>query len=97
MKRYLLAITTCLITACSHPIQPSVADDTANDPNLSVKAYQKGGNIIEERRIKGFLYSLKVTPNTGKPYYLINANGDTNTLNNHRPTTKIPAWQLLSW
>jgi len=34
--------------------------------------------MVEEYRIRGRLYMLKITPRVGRPYYLIDPRGDGN-------------------
>ncbi|QQP87239.1 DUF2782 domain-containing protein [Entomomonas asaccharolytica] len=91
------------VAACSpQSTKPSTEDtqllaEQSNNTDMTVITYQQGDNTIEERRIKGFIYSVKVTPKLGKPYYLVNADGDNNTLKNSRPQEKIPSWTLFSW
>lgn len=103
MKNLLTISCLLLLAACSHPTtnsaterQQRLADGEANlTPN--VITYQEGDNTIEERRVRGVTQSVKVIPKHGKPYYLINADGDVNSVNNGRPQEKIPSWTLLSW
>ncbi|UYZ84773.1 DUF2782 domain-containing protein [Entomomonas sp. E2T0] len=103
MKYILMIGCLLLVTACSQQsTKPSTEDtqlatDQPNNADTTVITYQEGDNTIEERRIKGFIYSVKVTPKHGKPYYLVNADGDNNTLKNGRPQEKIPSWTLFSW
>ena len=53
----------------------------------------------EEFRIKGKLYMVKVTPAVGKPYYLVDRQGDGNFIESDTigPMTKPPMWILHSW
>lgn len=48
------------------------------DPELEpqITITQRGDERIEEFRIKGRLYMIKVTPLHGKPYFLIDQRGD---------------------
>lgn len=53
----------------------------------------------EEFRIKGKLYMVKVTPAVGKPYYLVDRQGDGIMVDvglDQRPT-KPPMWVIHSW
>ena len=53
----------------------------------------------EEFRLKGKLYMVKVTPAVGKPYYLVDRQGDGNFIeaNIPGPVTKPPMWVIHSW
>ena len=53
----------------------------------------------EEFRIKGKLYMVKVTPAVGKPYYLVDRQGDGIMVGvglDQRPS-KPPMWVIHSW
>ena len=62
--------------AKSAPPPPSVplADDAADEPQVTI--IQKQNETVEEFRISGRLYMIKVTPKSGKPYYLVDNLGD---------------------
>ena len=51
----------------------SPIDDTL-EPQVTIS--QRDGNTIEEHRINGRLYRIKVTPENGVPYTLVDPNGD---------------------
>lgn len=105
MKNLLTISCLLLLVGCSHPTnnsstvsQPKLAASEADaDAMPTVITYQDGDNTIEERRVRGVTQSVKVIPKHGKPYYLVNADGDVNSLSNGRPQEKIPSWTLLSW
>jgi uncharacterized protein DUF2782 len=48
------------------------------DPELEAKVtiVKRGGDTVEEYRIGGRLYMMKVTPPHGVPYYLVDHNGN---------------------
>lgn len=79
----------------------SIAQDSAenktNSNPIEVISYTQGNNTIEEYRIRGFLYSVKVIPKEGKPYYLVNTNGNQQVFRANHPQTKAPSWTLFSW
>ena len=49
-------------------------DDPSLEPQVTIT--QRGEDKIEEYRINGRLYMIKVTPRIGLPYYLIDNQGD---------------------
>ncbi len=55
---------------------------------------------IEEHRANGHLYMIKVTPVFGKPYYLLDSDGDgvmeTNMTEVYSDFV-VPQWVLFSW
>jgi hypothetical protein len=55
---------------------------------------------IEEYRVNGRLYKIKVTPVVGPPYYLVDTKGDgkfTTRINDIHENIPVPQWVLLSW
>ena len=73
------------------------AFDAALEPDVNIIKAEK--ETREEFRIKGKLYMVKVTPAVGKPYYLIDRQGDGNFIESDSigPMTKPPMWILHSW
>jgi hypothetical protein len=67
-------------------------------PEITIK--RRGGKTIQEYRINGALYMVKIVPDAGPPYYLIDSNGDGNMDVRHsnlERNVKIPQWVLLRW
>jgi hypothetical protein len=55
------------------PPPPGYEPDPALEPQVTIQ--QRGEDKVEEFRIKGRLYMVKVTPPHGRPYYLIDSEG----------------------
>jgi hypothetical protein len=57
---------------------PPALDPNAQDGDLEpqVTIIKKGDQVIEEFRVGGKLFKIKVIPKIGKPYYLIDERGD---------------------
>jgi len=58
------------------------------------------GKRIEEYRVRGKLYKMRVTPENGNPYWLIDAKGDGNFARSDTgltPNNSVPMWVLLEW
>ena len=56
--------------------------------------------VIEEYRINGRRYMVKVTPNVGKPYYLLDRDGDGNLesrMSDIYNDMVVPQWVIFSW
>ncbi|MEX2524530.1 MAG: DUF2782 domain-containing protein [Gammaproteobacteria bacterium] len=68
------------------------------EPDVTI--IRKDDAVIEEYRVNGILYMVKVTPNVGMPYYLIDRDGD-GSMESHRRGIKedpgVPQWILFSW
>ena len=73
------------------------AFDAALEPQVTIVKSQV--DMREEYRIKGKLYMVKVTPAVGKPYYLVDRQGDGNFIESDTigTMTKPPMWILHSW
>ena len=64
-----------------------------------VRIIQKEGATVEEHSINGRVYMVKVTPSKGKPYYLIDQDGDGNleTRKGIYEDPVVPQWVIFSW
>ena len=73
------------------------AFDAALEPQVTIVKSEK--DTREEFRAKGKLYMIKVTPSVGKPYYLVDRQGDGNFIESDigHPTVKPPMWVIHSW
>jgi len=74
------------------------AFDAALEPEVTIVKSEK--ETREEYRIRGKLYMVKVTPAVGKPYYLVDRQGDgvfvEAEIGGARPV-KPPMWIIHSW
>jgi len=55
------------------PIPPKIQDEQI-EPTVTIR--EEEGRMIEEYRLNGQIYMVKVTPPGGVPYYYIDADGD---------------------
>jgi hypothetical protein len=71
------------------------------DPSLEpqVTIQRRGTETVEEFRIAGRLYMVKVTPAHGVPYYLIDENGrgDFTRRDTYDTGTRPPMWVIHRW
>ncbi|MBS7662807.1 DUF2782 domain-containing protein [Pseudomonas lalucatii] len=71
-------------------------DPVSAEPDVTIR--QEGDKTIQEYRVNGFLYAIKVTPKGGKPYFLVRADGsDGNFVRSDHPDMLIPAWEIFKW
>ena len=79
------------------PAPPQVKDD----PNFEAKVTttKKGTDTIEEYRINGKLYKMRVVPANGPAYFLVDAKGDGSFARVDGPDLKmaVPTWVLFEW
>jgi len=74
----------------------SVPLDDSLEPQVTI--IKREGNTIEERRINGKLYEIRVTPAHGVPYVLVDQSGDGNfqriDSSPGTPTLSVPMWVI---
>ena len=70
----------------------------AANPEPEVIIRQEKDQTIEEYRLNGQLYAIKVIPKKGKPYYLVDSDGDGELdLRQERGKLVVPRWLIFSW
>lgn len=95
MRRFFPALLLGLTLAGTSPALYA-RDEPAGEPEVTIT--QQGDKTIEEYRINGFLYAVKVIPKKGKPYFLVRADGqDGNFIHSGKPELRIPSWEIYSW
>jgi hypothetical protein len=80
------------------PIPPKVQDEQI-EPTVTIREEEE--RLIEEYRMNGQIYMVKVTPKGGIPYYYVDSNGDgkleldvdQQALNPVQPVH----WKVLEW
>lgn len=105
----LLIVATPLLALAE---QPPTLDAVPEPPQLpmpvqsgetlepEITIIKRGDRTIQEYRINGELYKVKITPTIGPSYYLIDTNGDGNLdvrESNIDKGLKVPQWVLFSW
>lgn len=82
------------------PIPPKLPNLPSEDdaPTVNIRRDEKSGDVIEEYRTNGRLQMVKVTPARGKPYQLIDTNGD-GKLDAHDFEGRVRPvyWTLFEW
>ena len=82
----------------SASIQGQVFDDHLQQPQIIVRPAPSGQ--VEEYRMGGSLYMIKITPEKGNSYYLVDSDGD-GSLETRRSQLDsdfvIPQWTLKRW
>jgi len=91
--------STCLLIA---PLLFFTGIALAEEPESSgeVTIQDTKTDIIEELRVNGQLYAIRVSPKHGAPYYLVDSDGDGNLetrKNDTDPALLIPAWVIKKW
>lgn len=113
MTRFLLSLvlllaSSALIAGNSNPggLEPAPEPPDLPDPLESGEAIEpqvtiirKDDSVIEEYRVNGHLYMVKVTPFHGLPYVLMDNDGD-GKLESRRSDLDdviVPQWVLFTW
>lgn len=77
------------------PPPPAGIDlDAALEPEVTI--IKRGQDKIEEFRVNGKLYMLRITPPHGKPYYLIDEQGSGSWVRRDGPDSglRVPMWVI---
>ncbi|MBN8455669.1 DUF2782 domain-containing protein [Accumulibacter sp.] len=77
------------------PPPPEMAPlDAAMEPEVTIT--KRDGDTVEEHRINGKLYMIKVTPAHGVPYILVDHQGDGNFAQESigGPPVSVPMWTI---
>jgi len=69
------------------------------EPQITI--IQRENEIVREYRLNGSLYAVKITPKGGRPYYLIDADGDgdmeSRFFDNNNSPLIVPQWVIHRW
>ena len=80
------------------PPPMSQLDAAAYEPVVSTR--MEGDQEVQEYRVKGKLFMQRVTPKHGKPYILIDHQGDGTMTRHDNPLdsgVRVPQWTLLEF
>jgi len=78
------------------PPPPALAEsDSALEPQVTLRT--EGENQVQEYRVKGKLYMMRVTPKGGRAYILMDHKGDGTFMRQDNPLdsgVRVPQWVL---
>ena len=102
IKYFLLCVLSALFLSSMGLVLAADPQETI-EPEVVIK--QKDDSTIEEYRIKGKLYAIKVTPKNCwvkficHPYYLVDVKGNGNFVRSDVENAEylIPKWTLFTW
>ena len=78
--------------------RPDDKRDSALEPQVTVR--MEGDQKIEEYRVNGKLYMMRVTPKSGPSYVLMDQKGDGTFSKHDNPLdsgVRVPQWVLLTF
>ena len=100
----LLAAQTTLAEKPADIPPPPTSDDQQGQEEIEpeVVIIQREDKTIEEYRVNGQLYMIKVIPKNAPPYFLLDNDGDGNmesrlAASSLEPDIMIPRWVLFRW
>jgi hypothetical protein len=78
-------------------VTPSPIGGESVEPDITIRETERA--VIYEYRVRGQLYMVRIQPQFGPPYYLIDTDGNgTLDMRDSSPTNiSIPQWLLFSW
>ncbi|SDT16539.1 Protein of unknown function [Halopseudomonas xinjiangensis] len=66
------------------------------EPDVTIR--EEGGRRVEEYRLNGFLYAIKVFPKNGAPYFLVAVDDEGNFARADQVQgMRIPSWKIFEW
>ena len=79
------------------PPPPGYVPDPALEPQVTIT--RRGDNKVEEYRINGHLYAVKITPPNGVPYFLVDVTGDGTMIRRDALDSglRVPQWVIHSF
>ncbi|MDA0821889.1 MAG: DUF2782 domain-containing protein [Proteobacteria bacterium] len=82
------------------PLPPPdyVEHDEELEPEITI--VQRKDATVEEYRLNGLLYMVKITPIVGKAYYFVDRDGDgimESKMSDAYNNLRVPQWVILSW
>ena len=80
------------------PPPTGISADDELEPEVNI--IKRDDAVIQEYRMNGQLYMVKVVPVRGVPYYLIDSDGDGSLDSRHRemdPGLVVPSWMIYRW
>lgn len=81
------------------PLPDEAAIEEAEELEPEVTIRTRGEDMVEEYRINGRLYMVKIIPAKGRPYYLIDTDGDGSfdSRRNDLDAPNVQRWILFEW
>lgn len=105
MIRLLLFVTLSICALAvraeqgTNPAPPApLSDEEEMEPEVTI--IRREDKTIEEYRINGQLYMIKVTPKHGLPYFLVDSDGNGSLdarRNELDPRLMVPSWVIFRW
>ncbi len=95
--RQLLTLTATLLMFAPLHAEEVTTSDQELQPEVTI--VHRGKETIEEYRVGGQLYMVKIIPSKGLPYYLMDMDGDGSleTRRNDLENPPVVQWRIFTW
>lgn len=79
--------------------EPNSIDRIEESLEAEITIIKRNESIVEEFRHNGMLFMVKITPEHGYPYYLIDSDGDGDleTRRSELAAPDVVQWRIFSW
>ena len=79
------------------PLPPKVESGRVLEPEVTIT--ETPNEQIQQYSVHGKVYMVRITPNSGPPYYLLDldGDGDLDVRSNNPGDNWVPQWVLFSW
>ena len=79
------------------PLPPKVESGQVLEPEVTI--IETPNEQIQQYSVNGRVYMVRITPNSGPPYYLLDLDGDgeLDVKSNNPGDNWVPQWVLFSW
>jgi hypothetical protein len=79
------------------PLPPKVESGKVLEPEVTI--IETPNEQIQQYSVNGRVYMVRITPNSGPPYYLLDLDGDgeLDVKSNNPGDNWVPQWVLFSW
>ncbi|MCG8312782.1 MAG: DUF2782 domain-containing protein [Pseudomonadales bacterium] len=97
MRRNLLilALLALPLTSQARVEPPEEGSSISEEPQVTI--VEGDNKRLEIQKVNGKVYSIKVIPKKGKPYYLVDKEGDGKFIRDATDSMQVPEWVLFSW
>ena len=93
---FCFAAVTTLSTLSQARVEPREGEEPIA-PERQVTIVNDDDKVMHIHQVNGKVYGIKVVPKNGKPYNLIDPNGEGNFIRNSADKILVPEWVLLRW
>jgi hypothetical protein len=98
MKKMILACALMATPLAGFATVEPPKEGSSMAPEPQVTIIDSENKKIEVHQVNGRVYSIKVIPKNGAPYYLVDQQGDGDFIRDSgADRMQIPEWVLISW